>query len=691
MIRAPRVHWLRGNRGERTPTRLMVLDTESRVIQTQPREVQALRCWALNVIERTDPEREHPLISTTLGTDPEAMLQAILGPIKAKTSWRLFTHNLSYDLGLTRLPLALLGAGWEVGRHNLASDQPWAYFKRGGRGLWLCDSWSWLPQPLEKLGETLGLAKPPLPHPDDPEAAWLARCRADVEITTVALLRLLDEWDRRRLGWWSITGPASGWNTFLHFPARSGAEPEGPRAHRSDNPHASAGAGRVLVVPDPEARKFERSALYSGRRDVWKTGQLDGGPWAEIDLKQAHLTICAYLPLPYRRWASFRSLDLDDWRLEADGAGLVAQVVVRCHAPRYPLRHAGAVLHPIGEFATVLAGPEIREAKARGELVSVGRGYGYHLGHTMRDWAQWCLAVLADDGSEVEPMLQVAVKGWSRSVPGRWGMTHSREIKSGPSHVDAWSLEPITVGSPPQRGSIFHFGGRWAESLADQEADDSFPAVLAYVQSYCRLALNRILDALPESALVSCNTEGAWVDVAGLDILGHRDREAAGRSRSPQELAAAGIASLNIETSPLEVRIKQTARQLKVLSPQHHATDQARLYSGVPRSAEDLGGERYHFQTWPKLRGQIEKGDPRGYVREHRTVNLSGLPVSRWAFQDGACESVEARHDPERGTWLLPPSAELLARHGALRAVQHPVLRRVLQQWGGGVSDAGPG
>lgn len=677
--RAPRVHWLRGNKGERTPQRLIFLDTESRIIETEPREVQALRCWVARVVVRGMEPGEIATCAQSEGLSAEGIVPLIEQATKGRKPWRLFTHNLSYDLGLTRLPLALMAEGWQIGRHNLASDQPWAYLKKGGRGLWLSDSWSWLPQPLERLGELLGLQKPPLPREDGTAEQWLQRCRADVHITATAICRLLDEWDRRSLGWWSITGPSSGWNTFLHFPARSKATQEASSVTHSQDPFKHKAGPRVLVVPDPQARSFERQALYSGRREVWRTGDLGPGPWAEIDLKTAHLTICSSLPLPFRRWQAFTRLDLDDWRLETGAAGVIAEVLVTPATPRYPLRVKGAILHPVGQFATVLSGPEILDARERGELVSIGPGYGYHLGGHMQPWAQWALAVLNSDPAEVEPMLQVAVKGWSRTVPGRWGMTHARPIKEGPSHVQDWLLEAITVGTPPRRGSIFHLAGKWVESVNDQEADDSFPAVLAYIQSYTRLALGWMLDALPEGDLVSCNTEGAWVHTGALDWLGHFDRATVGRSRSPQELMAAALARLCEQTAPLTVQLKQTAERLSLLSPQHHKADGLRQYSGIPRAAVETGRETYSFDTWPKLRGQIERGDPRGYVREHRTVNLGAVPVSRWSFQDGSCEPVTVCWSPETGNVIKPPAQALLDRHGPLRPLQHPAIRRALQ------------
>ena len=672
-------HYLRHNKGERTPARIMVLDTESRLLETEPREVQALRCWVLRVLERTEGDFRPKTCTESSGTDLAAMVAAVAAPIKSGKPWRLYTHNLSYDLGLTRLPLRLLEQGWELGRHNLASEQPWAYLKTKSKGLWLCDSWTWFPVKLERLGEIVGLAKPALPAEDDTEAAWLARCRADVEILSAALLRAMAEWDRRNLGVWSITGPASGWNTLLHWPLRD-REANRDFADLGKLPakqHKTS--DRVLIAPDPQARSFEREALYSGRRDVWQVGRLAAGPWCEIDLKTAHLAICSSLALPYRRWAAFDCLELNDWRLGHSKAGLVARVLVRCSTPRYPLRLGGAVLHPVGEFETVLAGPEIEDAATRGEVVSIGRGYGYHLGRLMKGWAEWCLAVLNDTEGEIDPVFQPMVKGWSRTVPGRWAMLHAREVKSGPSYVKDWALEPITMGSPPRRGYIFHVAKTWHQSVTDQESDDAFPAVLAYIQSYCRLALNRMLDALPAGSIASCNTEGAWVTRNAVKSFWSSTPGNLASDIHPDHWLPPALEMLGRETAPLGVQLKSTAVNLEVRSPQHHRADGRRMYSGIPSAALEVEPERFQFLTWPKLKGQIQKGDPRGYVREQRKVSLAGLPVSRWVYQDGHCEPVEVRWSPEAGNAIQPPPESVASQHGPLRASQHPVLRRALR------------
>lgn len=675
-----RVHYLRDNRGERTPHRFLVLDCEAHTESEAARELQTPRLWAARLVRRHDREPGKPRTQEFGGLGVAGILEAIAASLTTRETLWLFCHNLSYDLALTRLPLLLLQAGFEIGRHNLASEAPWAYLKKGSRSLRLADSWSWLPTSVEKLGELLTIAKPALPAEDAPESAWMARCAADVGIVATAMESLMDEWDNRRLGWWSLTGPASGWNSLLHFHSGQRGARWRSLAGRDGGETAGSRKAKTVIDPNPIARAFEREAIYSGRRDLWRVGKLPRGPYVELDLKTAHLAICAAYSLPYRRWKPFSSLALDDWRISSSVASVVASVVVSTSTPRYPLRLPGAVVHPVGTFQTTLAGPEIADARRRGELVSIGHGYGYHTGPHMQEWAEWALGVLNSSPPDVPELLRVLVKGWSRTVPGRWGMTISREVDAGTSHVADWSLEPALIGLPPRRGFIFHLAGKWSECVRDQEAEDSFPAVLAHIQSHTRLLLGRLIEGIPEGLLVSCNTEGLWTHAAALAGLARLGSELAAGPGQPKDLNARALELLNLRTAPLEVQLKKAARTLRVLSPQHLEADGTRHLAGVPRSAVELGADKFAFWTWPKLAGQIERGDPRGYVRELRKVDLSGLPVSRWAFECGCCEPLEARWDAASGNEYLEPPSHCQLHLARLRASQHPALRRAVRR-----------
>lgn len=678
MARPARVHYLRSNKGERSPHRVLVIDAEADTEPGELRELQTLRLWAARRIIRHNRGGTEPAGHDFDGHTADELVELVEQSASSRETLWVYTHNLSYDLVLTRLPLLMLDRGWELGRHNLASEAPWALLKRRSQSVRLADSWSWLPVAVKTLGERLGLNKLELPTADDPAEAWAARCQSDLNITATAIESLMDEWDRLQLGWWSITGPATGWNSYLHMgPEPTKRHREGAREQGPDGEQGKRNKGPV-IDPDAEARLFERRAIYSGRRDVWRRGKPPPGPYVDLDFQSAHLAVCAHMLLPARRSVAFPHLALEDWHLQALETSVIAEAVVRTETPRYPLRYRNAVLHPTGTFQTVLAGPELVEANRRGELVSVGAGYSYRLSAHMKPWARWVWSILYPGQTDPDPMLQVFLKGASRTVPGRWAMQTSRTLRKGPSVLAGWGLEPLMVGSPPKRGALIHLGGEWVEEVKDQEADDSFPAVLAFIQSWVRVLLQRAIDRLGEAAVYQCNTDSMLIREARLLELA---AERAERERDiPTTLAAldSGLGELGLATAPLQPRIKAIAHRVTIRSPQHVRLDEQRKYAGVPSAAVEIEPERFRFWTWPKLAGQMERGDPRGYIRELRTINLANLTVNRWAFQDGCCEPVEAAWCPETATTTLQPGEPVCRFHGAPRAPrQHPILARL--------------
>jgi hypothetical protein len=653
------IHWLRENASDRTPFRVLIVDTETRPRSPDEPDIHVLRIWCARLVRRQGIDPELPRTEDYRGHTAAELAQLVDKLVKRDRTLWLMTHNLSFDLAVTALPVALADIGWTLTEGALTSDSPWCRMKRKDKRLTIADTWSWMPSSVEAIGDLMGVPKLPLPDYDADDAEWWDRCERDVDITARGITELMDWWTENKLGVWSVTGPACGWSTYRH----------------------QRPAPAVLIDPDPVARDYEARAVTGGRRDVRRTGQLPHGLYADLDLSTAHLTVMGNLPLPMRRERPFDRLELDDVALRSRVLDVLAECELDVKVPRYPWQSGAGVFYPVGRFRTVLAGPEIREAIARGELVSIGRGYRYTTGHHMMPWAVWLARLLDPDQSEAPAVARLLAKHWSRCVPGKWAGHTSEVVDRRPDIRPGWAVEHGAIMPGMRSADFLTFGGELWTIARDEWADDAFPAILAWIQSHTRVAVGRLLDRLG-SSWVSVNTDGALIDVLHLLASTGLSADKVEHHQSAALVALdAWCRSLGAELAPFGVRIKGAWNDATVYGPQHLVLGSERRLAGIPRRAVELAAGRFTFTAWPKLHVQIVPDRGPSYQTEQRTVQLAHIPPMGWLLDSGRVEP--ARTDLDGATtWIDAPDLYRPADAPTLadRDRQHPQLRRLLPE-----------
>jgi len=614
MTAPPGIHRVRPNHREWSPPQIACFDTETTPEQTDAGELHTLRCWTARLDVRRDRNPRNCGTSRGWGyTAAELADQVEIWAEGQRTLW-LYAHNLSFDLAVTRLPVVLHERGWQVTGHAVASDSPWLRMKRGQCVLTFCDSWGWLRAPLEHIGADVGYAKPDLPSWGDTDAAWLARCEADTEILSLAMLQLLGWWDAEQLGSWPLTGSAGGWNCWRHKTTRA----------------------LPLIVPGPEQTAADRQAIYGGRREAFAHGDQDGGPFALLDFRSAYPAIAASLPLPSARQGNFESLPLHSPLICGDDYGIIAEVELQCDVPRYPVRANGRVAYPVGRYRTTLAGPEIAEAKRLGHLVSIGPGWLHRLAPHMQEWARWVLQVTGDDTGAVPAVARRAVKHWGRAVIGKTAARGWRTIPLKTLGGTGWDYRPAWNAELQAPSHLIDVCGQVAEVVPAGDGDNAYPAILAWVESWVRVYLGRAIDAAGPANVITCDTDGLIV----------RD-----------EAICCGL-TMPAQFGPLQLRRKGTYQTVKVLGPQHVITPGDTKLAGIPRSAEPGGDGRLHALLWPKLAAQmnLRPGTAEaGYLRPAQAYTVAASYITGWVTDDGNVLPLGADICEAGGTHLLPP------------------------------------
>lgn len=657
MARTVPIHNLRANHSEWTPPAVAYLDTEAKVLTGTDPEVLALSLWVahrqVRRKTRTRTERSEWARGITRG---ELADQVNAWSRTTPVLW-CYAHNLAFDLATTLLPEHLVARGWTVTDFTLSGSAPWVRLAHGDHTLLLADSGSWLPLPLAEVARRVGIRKPPLPADDDSDATWYARCRADVAILASAMGQLMDWWDANALGRWSITGPASGWNAYRHLKV----------------------PGPPVIDPDPAKQARDRQAVRGGRRDMWRFGHLQGGPWATLDITAAHPTIARWLDLPRRRMCTYDRLALDSTLIDHPTLGLLADATVTTATPRYPVTIAGSTWWPTGTFTTTLAGPEVRAARDRGELVALANVDVHALGRHMTPWAAWVLDLMAGGPDGTPKVVPLVAKAWGRAVIGKWAARSSTKLDLGDAPTPGWSTEDGIDIDTGARGRIVDLGGRRWWAVQDQPGENAYPAVLAWVESELRVRMAEVIDILGPELVVTCDTDGVLVDLGVAATSTHRARLGLSRYRTPGGIAEGLCRAVAAACEPLSIRVKAVHDDVTVLGPQAVELDGQRRIAGVRRDAESLGDGRFRSRAWPKLSWQMANGDSRGYVTPMVTSHVQGPYTSRWVCGDGSLWPTQARIGAD-GTTELVPWAELHPRPAfdIPAANQHPTLAKLL-------------
>lgn len=649
-------HWLRRNEGTRTPHRVMIIDTETRPEYTAGAELHRLRWFHLRLTRRHVDNPRSPLSVDLAGNTAAELAQLVDELAIAKHSTWVYTHNLGFDLQVTGLPELLSELGWSIVDLGITGRSPWVRMAHGRRRLVLCDSTSWLPAPLAAVGESLGVDKPVIRDwstATDEEIA--VRCLADVEILSRAMLTIMDWWDECDMGRWQWTGPGCGWAAFRHKFLHS----------------------KILMDPEPGRMAHERAAIYGGRREAFRIGDLGPGQYADLDFEAAYPMIAATTELPRRPVARVPYMTPEAFGQLPSDWGVLSRCTVTTAVPVVPCRLDGRIYYPTGTFETVLAQPDIMGAIEAGATVALGETIIYQLEPFLADWGKWITGVIDGTGQAVPAVIRTMAKHWSRTVIGRFAMHAQRTEDWGDAAWPHFYAEPGIDWETGCEVIDLHAAGRHLRVFRDSEPENVFPAVTAWVEAECRQLLRRAIDACPPGSVMQVDTDGFMLSVGE---GGHIPPAAAAPELggSEDDTAAAGRPSPVPERiGPVNVRVKGLYRRAELLGPQQVIMGDERRISGVPRSFTTEDGLVYRGWTWPGYAWQLARSQPGIYTRPHVTVPLRGPYGTRWILTDGTTMAPEMHMLAGANTIRNPVGK----RTGITRAMLAPVQPAALSRY----------
>jgi hypothetical protein len=494
---AGRAHWVTPNHQTRVPRAFIYLDTEAHRARTGRREVQTFRlAVAAYDAKRKDREgwRERQW-----GTfmDVGALWEWVTDRCGHRARTVLVAHNLAYDLRIADAFVELPRLGWEFVAGRVDDGQAWFVWKNGDRTLACVDSTSWVPVSLAKLGELVDLKKVELPDEDDSEEAWLARCTRDVEILAEVWRRLMDWIEADDLGNWKLSGAGQSWAAYRH--------------RFMDH--------RLLVHEDDDARAAERAASHTGRCEAWQHGRLTAGPYTEWDFHCAYATIGRDCLVPIKLAGELSRPNLVSVLTASLERAILVECEVTTDVPTLPMRSDAGICWPVGRFRTVVWDQELTGAIAHGAQITVDRAWIYRRAPALRRFCTWVLEGLDGTRGDVDPVVRVALKHWSRALIGRTAARWSKWETCGSRETVDVSLGRVHDASAGEVYQMMQLGTQLIRQVGAPDNPHAMGAILSWVMAESRVRLWAAMTTAGLSNVVYVDTDSVITDVTGSDRL----------------------------------------------------------------------------------------------------------------------------------------------------------------------------
>jgi len=605
-------HYIQPLQKTALPTRHVIFDTETQLTRRAGALEHRYACGA--AADLTLPKLAWEGASEF--ETAEGMWKWIAASCRRGQRTVAWAHNISFDLRVSEALRWLPRQGFHLQGIVLERTASWASWTSKEHGGLICaDLYAWLPRTLDDIAREMGVARETWDG-ERYETATLAelqaRCIADVQVTHKALQALLAWLQVEDCGLFRLTGSGQAnacWRKRFHAGQRTSSSWPNPELPMSS--HAG-----VWVHNDPALRSLEREAMWTGRCEAWRHGEIDG-PLYEYDMNLAYCRIAAQHSLPVKlrgehgSISNRRALTLVD-----DGFAVLAEVEIEgLNEPVVPCRVGERMIWPVGDFSTILWSPEL--ALLDVNAYEIKRCWTYRTGPALKPMAEWIIGGLSS--SETPAPMRLLLKHWARALVGRMALRYRRWEPYGdtPDLGLSLAINYDEDGEPVEKLHVGHERFTLAEL---EEVEDSAPQITGWVMSQCRAQLWRLI----EQAAGGMGGEVIYMDTDSLLV------NAAGHAN----LERANDYSRELGLPRFDLKAKWD--HALIHGPRNIELDSERRLSGVPRRAERKGPLEWEGTVMRGIKESIVRDELDHVAQLHRTYHVNTTDPRRERYPDGS-------------------------------------------------------
>lgn len=371
--------------------------------------------------------------------------------------------------------------------------------------------------------------------------------------------------------------------------------------------------GGVYAGGTPEVTDLETRALTGGRCECYRLGVI-AGPVYHLDIRSAYADMCVREHVPIRIRDAQSNVRAETLAKRVRLSACIASVRIRTAEPAYPVRREHDVVYPVGEYDTVMCGPELEDAWDYGRVVKCYTLLQYDCAPILRDYASavYGMRCLYEHGGNTE--MASVCKALLTGIVGKFGQrdrrwTHCPGMWSDIMYGEWWGADAVgrgcryrSMGGVVQRDDILGLSG------------EAVPAVSAWILSAARANLLRLIRLARWESVYYCDTDALMVDEAGYHRL-QRHGEIV-----PGELGA--------------LYIHGVYDNVEIRGAKYYSADGRITCAGLPRGACVDAGDGLHYWYDDRASGEAARHcrptSTRTIHQYRRRPDYHGGLVDRW-------------------------------------------------------------
>lgn len=391
-----------------------------------------------------------------------------------------------------------------------------------------------------------------------------------------------------------------------------------------------------------KAMRLEREAIVGGRCEcrvigtVRQRNELFGdtgpqvatnglieidGPIYHVDINSAYPFAASTLHIPYCLSAYVENPSPDWVSGIISGNACIADCIVSTTSPMLPyrLKDKNIVVYPTGTFRTVLATPELEYAIEAGLVSKIIRLSAYKCGGVFDEYIRRLYDLRLEYKTAGQQMMADCLKSIMVGLHGKLSQRDKRWVRvddyKSPYAFAAW------FGNHPITGELTKWRCiGWSVEYLDDigEANNTFPAITAVIQSTVRVLLANAMAIVGMNRIWYYDTDSIWTDSVGYNAL-----------------CDAGV----IDNDKLGYfKLAGVYRQVEFKGIKHYTADNKTVHAGKPKEKKRTGCNKSAIlqqhsvenYCWSNIEPQPIVTDMTRQYNEpykHGTVLPSGLVV----------------------------------------------------------------